>query len=138
MTAFERIYEVVRQVPRGSVTTYGMVARLAGNARWARAVGYALHANPDPYYENDAEFRGAGATAAGRSVQPKVGRVHTKSTNTEQAGGIPCHRVLNRFGEVCEGFVFGGAEIQRGMLEAEGVQFSADGRVDLKEFGWLM
>ncbi len=45
---FEKIYNVVRQIPRGTVATYGQVAALAGNRRWARVVGYALHANPDP------------------------------------------------------------------------------------------
>ena len=48
MTTFERIYDVVRQIPKGCVATYGQVARLAGNPRWARVVGYALHANPAP------------------------------------------------------------------------------------------
>ena len=46
--AFERIYDVVRRIPRGKVATYGQIAMLAGNPRWARAVGYALHANPEP------------------------------------------------------------------------------------------
>ena len=45
---FERIYEVVKQIPCGRVATYGQVAAMAGNPRWARVVGYALHANPDP------------------------------------------------------------------------------------------
>ena len=45
---FNRIYEVVKQIPYGKVATYGQVADLAGNKRWARVVGYALHANPDP------------------------------------------------------------------------------------------
>lgn len=45
---FEKIYDVVRQIPRGTVATYGQVAALAGNRRWARVVGYALHVNPDP------------------------------------------------------------------------------------------
>lgn len=44
---FEKIYEVVRQIPYGQVATYGQVAALAGNRRWARVVGYALHVNPD-------------------------------------------------------------------------------------------
>ncbi|MBQ6734214.1 MAG: MGMT family protein [Lachnospiraceae bacterium] len=44
---FEKIYEVVRRIPKGCVATYGQVAALAGNKRWARVVGYALHANPD-------------------------------------------------------------------------------------------
>lgn len=48
LSTFELIYDVVRQIPYGEVATYGQVARLAGNARWARVVGYALHVNPDP------------------------------------------------------------------------------------------
>ena len=46
--SFERIYEIVRQIPKGSVATYGQIAALAGNRRWSRVVGYALHVNPDP------------------------------------------------------------------------------------------
>jgi len=48
MTVFERIYEQVKKIPKGKVATYGQIAILAGNPRWARAVGYALHSNPDP------------------------------------------------------------------------------------------
>lgn len=46
--SFQRIYDVVRQIPRGKVATYGQVARLAGNPHWARVVGFALHVNNDP------------------------------------------------------------------------------------------
>ena len=48
MTAFEKIYEIVKMIPRGKVATYGQIARLAGNEKWSRVVGYALHANPSP------------------------------------------------------------------------------------------
>ena len=48
MTTFEKIYEVVKTIPKGKVMSYGQVAILAGNPRWARVVGYALHANPQP------------------------------------------------------------------------------------------
>lgn len=44
----ERVYAVVKRIPRGMVATYGQVAALAGNPRNARFVGYALHANPEP------------------------------------------------------------------------------------------
>ena len=47
-STFEKIYDVVRQIPRGKVATYGQVATYAGNPRWARVVGYALHVNPEP------------------------------------------------------------------------------------------
>ncbi|MEE5991361.1 MAG: methylated-DNA--[protein]-cysteine S-methyltransferase [Lachnospiraceae bacterium] len=44
----KRIYEVVKKIPKGKVATYGQVAELAGDKRMARAVGNALHKNPDP------------------------------------------------------------------------------------------
>jgi len=96
---FERIYEIVKLVPEGKVTTYGQVALLAGNKRWSRVVGYALHVNPD------------------NSV-------------------IPCHRVVNRYGEPSTAFAFGGKNEQIEMLEKEGVEF-IDGRVDMERFLWI-
>ena len=47
MGAYEKIYEVVKSIPKGKVATYGQVATLVGNANLARTVGNALHANPD-------------------------------------------------------------------------------------------
>ena len=99
MTVFGKIYQVVRRIPAGKVATYGQVARLAGNPRWARVVGYALHVNPKP-------------------------------------GVIPCHRVVNRDGRTSPAFAFGGGDIQRNLLENEGVLFQNDGCVDLKEYQW--
>lgn len=43
-----RIYEAVKRIPKGQVATYGQIAELVGNKRLARAVGNALHKNPDP------------------------------------------------------------------------------------------
>lgn len=48
MTFFERVYEIIKQVPKGTVVTYGQVAYALGNPRAARQVGYALHVNPQP------------------------------------------------------------------------------------------
>lgn len=48
MNSFDKIYEAVKRIPYGKVATYGQVALLAGNPRWSRVVGYALHVNPDP------------------------------------------------------------------------------------------
>lgn len=47
-TSFELIYDRVREIPAGRVATYGQIAALAGNPRWSRVVGYALHVNPEP------------------------------------------------------------------------------------------
>ena len=44
----ERIYEVVQKIPSGYVATYAQIAEAAGSRKWARAVGNALHRNPDP------------------------------------------------------------------------------------------
>jgi methylated-DNA-protein-cysteine methyltransferase-like protein len=50
--------------------------------------------------------------------------------------GLPWHRVLNAKGEVSARGGTLGEPIQRDLLEDEGVEFSLDGRVDLKRFGW--
>nr|WP_297171393.1 MGMT family protein [uncultured Agathobaculum sp.] len=99
MNAFDRIYAVVRRIPRGTVATYGQVAQLAGNPRWARVVGYALHANPDPE-------------------------------------SIPCYRVVTKDGRTSPAFAFGGADMQRALLEADGIGFLPDGRVDMANYCW--
>ncbi|MBR1534302.1 MAG: MGMT family protein [Ruminococcus sp.] len=96
--SFELIYDVVKKIPYGKVATYGQVAALAGNPRWSRVVGYALHVNPDPK-------------------------------------GIPCFRVVNRFGEPSTAFAFGGINEQILLLQEEGVAF-IDGRVDMKRHQW--
>ena len=44
----KRIYEAVKRIPEGKVATYGQVAEMAGDKKMARAVGNALHKNPDP------------------------------------------------------------------------------------------
>lgn len=44
----KRIYEAVKRIPSGCVATYSQVAKMAGNAKMARAVGNALHKNPEP------------------------------------------------------------------------------------------
>ncbi len=48
MNTFDKIYNAVCLIPKGKVATYGQVALKAGNPRWARVVGYALHNNPAP------------------------------------------------------------------------------------------
>ena len=44
----KRIYEAVKKIPKGMVATYADVAEMAGDRKMARAVGNALHKNPDP------------------------------------------------------------------------------------------
>ena len=44
----EKIYELVKNIPAGKVMTYGQIATCLGNKNLSRAVGNALHCNPDP------------------------------------------------------------------------------------------
>lgn len=76
--SYELIYDVVRQIPAGKVASYGQVAELAGNRRWARVVGYALHAIPPesgiPWHrvvKKDGEVFG-GAESSGGKRQIKL------------------------------------------------------------------
>ena len=98
MTFFEAVYDILKTIPKGKVTTYGDIAKALGCPRSSRVVGYALHVNPEPDL-------------------------------------IPCYRVVNREGKVSESFAFGGGEVQRKLLEAEGVVFDENGVVDLKKYG---
>ena len=43
----QKVYELLRTIPHGQVTTYGDIAKMLGNKTWARSVGNALHDNPD-------------------------------------------------------------------------------------------
>jgi len=88
---FKAVYEFVKTIPQGKVTTYGVIGKKLGIN--PRVVGYALHSNPEK-------------------------RV------------IPCHRVVFKDGSLAKGFVFGGEEGQRALLETEGVSFSAVSKVD--------
>ena len=95
----DKVYEVVKRIPEGKIATYGQIELYLGNLHLARAVGNALHNNPDPAL-------------------------------------IPCHRVVNAKGKVAEHYAFGGADAQRKRLEAEGIEFDANGRIDLNKYGW--
>ena len=97
---YQRIYDMVRLVPAGKVTTYGQIAGLVGRCT-ARMVGYAM----------------AGLK---NGTDPDV----------------PWQRVINAQGKVSvHGDGIGNA-MQRVMLEQEGVEFNANGRVDFSRFGW--
>jgi methylated-DNA-protein-cysteine methyltransferase related protein len=97
---YERIYAVIRRIPRGRVATYGQIAELAGIAGHARQVGYALYA-------------------------------------LREGTTVPWHRVVNARGRLSLGVVIPEGDVeQRIRLEIEGVEFDADGKIDLRRFRW--
>lgn len=97
---YQQVCDLVRQIPPGRVTTYGTVARMLGDPRAARAVGYALRALPD---DTDVPWQ---------RVINAQGTISLKSRSPEETS------------------------LQRDLLEAEGVEFDAQDRVDFERFGW--
>lgn len=68
---------------------------------------------------------------AHRAGNPRLARVVGYALHVNPAPGlIPCHRVVMKDGGLAPGFAFGGPDIQRRMLEEEGIAFTADGKVD--------
>ncbi len=49
---------------------------------------------------------------------------------------LPCHRVVNRLGEMAPGYVFGSKQLQKDILEAEGITFKKDGTINLEKHLW--
>jgi methylated-DNA-protein-cysteine methyltransferase related protein len=96
---FEKVFEIVRKIPEGKVTTYGSIASHIGLKSSARMVGWALN-----------------------SVAGDM--------------SIPCHRVINRNGELTGKRFFATPTFMREMLESEGVEFTGD-KVNLSKHLWL-
>ena len=94
------VYDIVAQIPRGKVATYGQIAALLDNPLAARQVGYAMFHAPDDV-------------------------------------SLPCHRVVNRKGEMAPDGIFGGQGVQRVLLASEGVVFKENGCIDMKKCLWL-
>ena len=96
------IYEVVAQIPKGQVASYGQVAMLAGLPGHARLAGYAMFNLPE-----------------------------------ELAEQVPWQRVVNAQGRISYSEArHGNDHKQRKLLEAEGVEFDAQGRINMRRFGW--
>ena len=95
---FERVWDVVAQIPPGKVTTYGDIAEHLGARSSARTVGWAL--------------------------------------NAAMGSGLPCHRVVNRFGALSGKRYFEGPHVMEERLRSEGITFTDDGHVDLEQHRW--
>jgi methylated-DNA-protein-cysteine methyltransferase-like protein len=101
VSTYNSIYQIVRQIPKGRVATYGQVADLANLYGKARLVGYALY------------------------------RVDIGSSD------IPWYRVINAKGEISQSSSrYGADSLQRSLLEQEGIEFSLQGKINLREYLW--
>lgn len=96
---FDRVYDVVAQIPPGRVATYGDIAEHVGTRSAARTVGWAL--------------------------------------NAAVGSGLPCHRVVNRFGALTGRRHFETPDVMEERLRSEGVTFDDDGTVNLDAHRWM-
>jgi O-6-methylguanine DNA methyltransferase len=68
---------------------------------------------------------------------PKASRVVGSALHRNpEPIAIPCHRVVNRFGGLAPAFAFGGQQVQKSLLESEGVRVNDAFTVDLSEYLW--
>ena len=129
---YERVYEVVRSVPYGKVTSYGAIARYLGTAGSARLVGWAMNKSaplqlPQKGESTNAQESQPLASTRGREFQhadsqapprpsPKGGRANARAGGS----GCPAHRVVNRNGMLTGKHHFGGSDVMQQLLESEG------------------
>src|SRR5258708_36708199 len=78
----ERVYEIVRRIPRGRVMTYGQIAELLGEGYTPRTVGFAMHDSDDrtPWHR---VINAQGACSTGRVVLP-----HDKQQRLLETEGV--------------------------------------------------
>jgi methylated-DNA-protein-cysteine methyltransferase-like protein len=99
-----QVWEIVRQVPPGKVTTYGQIAKMI----------------PPPGDLPQRSYDAFGPRWVGGAM-------------AACPGDVPWQRVINSQGKISPR---PGLEQQRLLLEDEGVEFSASGKVDFGRFGW--
>lgn len=104
---YERVYDIVARIPEGRVTTYGAIARHLGTGGSARLVGWALN-------------KTLSETLPGTPGSSPM---------------LPCHRVVNRNGELTGKTWFGG-DVMEHLLKSEGVNFDSQGRVNMDKHFW--
>jgi methylated-DNA-protein-cysteine methyltransferase-like protein len=96
-TFHERVIEIIRSIPRGSVATYGQVAAMAGNPRAARQVVRALHSSSGkenlPWYRV-INGRGKISLPKGRGYEEQRARLESEGVEFSPADSID----LKRFG----------------------------------------
>jgi methylated-DNA-protein-cysteine methyltransferase related protein len=112
VSVYSKVYDIVMQIPRGRVLTYGAVSKMMGGRLSSVAVGWALRALPED------------------ASKTKNGSIyHSKS--------VPWHRVINSRGTIStrnEPDMI--PDLQQALLESEGISFDAEGKIDLQKYLW--
>lgn len=108
-TFFETVWEIVREIPAGRVSSYGQIASMIP---------------PDSDME----------PARMKRLAPRW--VGTALRKTPRGKAIPWHRVINSRGAISFPAGSPPANEQRRLLEMEGVEFDSRGQVDLRRYAW--
>lgn len=114
----QRVYDIVRLVPHGRITTYGFVSTLAGAPRHARQVGWALHTLPDALVWGAATDLRRDVRREGSPIDPDA---------KQRAGRVPWHRVVNAKGQVSTHPDEAGTYRQIDLLRQEGIEVTDSG-----------
>ncbi|MFX0171940.1 MAG: MGMT family protein [Candidatus Hodarchaeota archaeon] len=94
----QKVKEMIKQIPKGKVATYGQIATYAGNPRASRQVAWLLH-------------------------------------SSSRKENLPWHRVINSRGRISLP-QNGGYEMQKSLLEQEGIKFNKNDTIDLNQYLW--
>jgi methylated-DNA-protein-cysteine methyltransferase related protein len=113
----QKVYEVVKRIPEGRVSTYGEIAFLIQKSLLCQDYG------------GQAKLKGYdNPTALARAVG--------NALHKNKDSSVPCHRIVDRSGRIAPNFGLGGAVEQRRRLIAEGVEFKSEMNVDLSSCLW--
>ncbi len=110
-TYFDIVWTIVRQIPRGIVSTYGQIASMI----------------PAPTGVDETDYERLGAVWVGKAMN---------AVSSSPDSDIPWQRVINSQGGISLPEGSSAALEQRRRLENEGVTFSAAGKINLNNFGW--
>jgi len=103
------VYDIVRQIPRGRVLTYGRIAALCGWPNHSRLVGRIMRTVKECQWHSDSEAK------------------------NENDANLPCHRVVNASGRLAPHY-----PAQAALLTSEGIHLTPSGKVPLKEYLWII
>jgi methylated-DNA-protein-cysteine methyltransferase-like protein len=129
---YDEIYKIVRSIPKGKVLTYGLISHLIGGRMSAQGVGWALKAL------GSAKKTQKSSTKTQKGLTTKTSKVSRKSSakGAHDMYSVPWQRVVNSHGGTSTHKVGLPPDMQREMLEAEGIVFDDEGKLDLDKYLW--
>ena len=130
---YDEIYKIVRSIPKGRVLTYGSISAMIGGRMSAQGVGWALKALGNK--KKSAKAARPSKTSS-KNAAPSKSKVATSKGTSPDMDSVPWQRVVNAQGGTSTHKVGVPADLQRQLLEAEGIVFNEEGCMDLGKYLW--